>query len=90
MCRPLKIMPSSLIELRGMSMFCEQVRFVAPSTTALPGRLSDARKAKPLPPKFRRSPNTIEDSSLYELAINRDVPLQVRGIPIHVPRNLQR
>ena len=56
-------------------MFCEQVWFVAPSTTALPGRLSDARKAKPLPPpKFRRSPNTIEDSSLYEIAINRDAP----------------
>ncbi|CAE7197419.1 unnamed protein product [Symbiodinium natans] len=67
----------------NVPIFREQVRFVSPSTVAMPGFMSDARKAKPLarttiePSRhttYRPSPHITEESTLLELLQDPGVP----------------
>ena len=67
----------------NVPIFREQVRFVPPSTVAMPGFMSDARKAKPLarttiePSRhttYRPSPHITEESTLLELLQDPGVP----------------
>ena len=60
----------------NVPIFREQVRFVAPSSVAMPGFMSDARKAKPIPriPAYIPSPHITDESTLLDLMQDPGLP----------------